>query len=68
VLASGRPGAKTLMTGLDEFRMLAPATVAEPLRAEVRLLGEKRGIGKRQGIVRQGETTVAEGVIWYARS
>jgi 3-hydroxyacyl-[acyl-carrier-protein] dehydratase len=68
VLAGAPPEEKTLMTGLDGFTMTSPATSAEPLRAEVALLGEKRGIGKRQGTVWQGDRKIAEGLIWYART
>lgn len=68
VLAGVSSGEKTLMTGIDDFSLLAQATTREPLRAEVELLGEKRGIGKRRGTVWQGEQLVAEGLIWYART
>lgn len=68
VLAGRPPEEKTLMTGLDQFVMLEGADASLPLRADVQLLGEKRGIGKRHGSVWQGERKVAEGLVWYARS
>ncbi|PWK16194.1 hypothetical protein [Tumebacillus permanentifrigoris] len=68
VLAGAPPEEKTLMTGLDGFTMVSAATCAQPLRAEVTLLGEKRGIGKRQGTVWQGDRKIAEGLVWYART
>jgi 3-hydroxyacyl-[acyl-carrier-protein] dehydratase len=64
---AGRTGEKTLLTGIDGMRVLAPARVDRPLQAEVELLGEKRGIGRRQGVIRQDGQLVAEGVVWYAR-
>ncbi|MBL0385508.1 hypothetical protein JJB07_02500 [Tumebacillus sp. ITR2] len=67
VLAGVPEGEKTLMTGLDSFTLLGEGSVVEPLSAEVTLLGEKRGIGKRQGTVWQGTRKIAEGVVWYAR-
>ncbi|TCP57829.1 3-hydroxyacyl-[acyl-carrier-protein] dehydratase [Tumebacillus sp. BK434] len=68
VLAGGPEGERTLMTGIEGMRLLAEASPGRPLRAEVTVLGERRGIGKRHGRVWQGETLVAEGVIWYART
>lgn len=66
---AGRPaGERTLMTGIEGMRLLAEVSADLPLRAEVTVLGEKRGMGKRHGQVWQGETLVAEGVIWYART
>ncbi|MGZ4135001.1 MAG: hypothetical protein ACXVPC_07555 [Tumebacillaceae bacterium] len=67
VLAGAPEGDKTLMTGMDGLVLHEHVSVLEPLRAEVELLGEKRGIGKRHGVVWQGERKVAEGLIWYAR-
>jgi len=68
VLAGRPPEEKTLMTGLDQFVLLAEANARLPLRADVELLGEKRGIGKRHGTVWQGERKIAEGLVWYART
>ncbi|ARU60439.1 hypothetical protein CBW65_04660 [Tumebacillus avium] len=66
---AGRPGGeRTLMTGIEGMRLLTEVPADRPLRAEVTVLGEKRGMGKRRGQVWQGATLVAEGVIWYART
>lgn len=68
VLAGRGQEEKTLMTGLDGFLLHRQASARQPLRAEVTLLGERRGIGKRQGSVWQGEHLIAEGTVWYART
>lgn len=64
---AGRQGEKTLMTGIDSLELFSQPVPDVPLRAEVRLLQERRGIGKRAGVVYQGEKKIAAGVIWYAR-
>ncbi|WP_052036052.1 hypothetical protein [Tumebacillus flagellatus] len=67
VLSAASVGERTLMTGLDDFTLFEAGNVDEPLYAEVALLGERRGIGKRQGTVWQGTRKLAEGLVWYAR-
>lgn len=64
---AGRTGEKTLMTGIDSLELIAHPMPDLPLRADVQILQERRGIGKRVGTVWQGETKLATGVIWYAR-
>lgn len=57
----------TMLTGFDSFSTYEVASVREPLYAEVTLLGERRGIGKRQGAIWQGDRKIAEGRLGYAR-